>query len=80
MGVVDQQISDVEKAILHEHKIIENDIIILGTDGLWDNLDFNSILEIAINEMTIKEKVELIVEKCIFGDKRDDITVIMCII
>jgi serine/threonine protein phosphatase PrpC len=40
---------DPENAITNSHQLVNNDIIISATDGLWDNLEVEKIIEI-VNE------------------------------
>ena len=44
-----------KKAILEEHLILKNDIVLLGTDGLFDNLYCKDILEEVQNYLDTKE-------------------------
>jgi len=37
---------DPGKAISHPHELKNNDIVVLATDGLWDNLEISQIVEI----------------------------------
>jgi protein phosphatase PTC7 len=41
------------KAIFNEHKVEKNDLIILATDGLWDNIETEDIVK-EVNRLSIK--------------------------
>jgi protein phosphatase PTC7 len=60
---------DPAKAISHTHELKNNDMVILATDGLWDNLEISQIIEIVnVNYKSLlllspKELAVLIAEK-----------------
>ena len=49
---------DPSQAETHIHQFIENDIIILATDGLWDNLFENQIMQIFKPFYELSERIK----------------------
>lgn len=44
-----------KSAEVKNHEVIHNDIIILGSDGLWDNISSNNIIKLMMKYFEIKE-------------------------
>ena len=85
--------SDVpEDGAREKHELLSGDIIVMGTDGLWDNLFEDHVAELTAVEPDVEKLAGLIAEKACFaggdaesktpwsgsalGGKPDDITVI----
>ena len=83
-------------AQINSHIVNEGDIIVLGTDGLWDNVHDETIVDMISNSKTVKDIGKYCYQKskdkmyispfCLhsglryFGGKPDDITIIMATI
>lgn len=66
-----------------EYILLENDLIIIGSDGLWDNIDdMNNIINIIIQfnnlDIPLNDIAELLMTYALsYYDKPDDITIII---
>ena len=69
----------VSDAINETHILKTGDIIILATDGLWDNIhDSDDILSLQLHLHDARKCCEILMKETTYGYKKDDTTIIVC--
>eukprot|EP01062_Namystynia_karyoxenos_P031238 TRINITY_DN23189_c0_g1_i1.p1 TRINITY_DN23189_c0_g1~~TRINITY_DN23189_c0_g1_i1.p1 ORF type:complete len:367 (+),score=74.90 TRINITY_DN23189_c0_g1_i1:93-1103(+) len=68
-------------ASISHHDVQSGDVLVLGTDGLWDNLDMPQVEQMVRDhpaDRGIAELSRALVERCIFRPRKpDDVTIVV---
>ncbi len=71
--------TEIKDATNEVHTMETGDIIILATDGFFDNIsDTDDILSLNLHLYDVKKCCRLLMEETSYGYKKDDIAIIVC--